>query len=311
MNSFVFRPVGTSLEERLERNRLLQTTLRAEFDCAYGIECEYPLVLSSFSSKSSFGLFDSSNILVSHVNLLFRNLRIDGVDSNYKLTLVGNVATHPNYQGKGLMRLLFEHIETFAKLENSLALILWSDLDLFYQKLGFMSVGKEVRFLLNLEKLARKTPIKVHTADASTYSSKNLTSLMALRPRTPIEIHRSPSEFLALLSIPDCHLYVADDHSSYFVIGKGCDMKGVIHEWGAATPECLIHALSGLTSLIDSTQELCILAPSLMESKWLSTLRSFSKTSENHPMGWKKDTVFDDKITARLDELFIWGLDSI
>lgn len=311
MNTFKFRPIGTSLVEKKQRSELLTITLRAEYKREYDITSEYPLVLGEEASSTSFGLFSKADILVSHANLLFRNLTQDGESTTTNIALVGNVATHPDYQGKGLMTQLFQELDFYAAQNNARAILLWSDLNSFYQKIGFLSVGQERRFLLERSKMSHIAPLALVQLNPQTVSLKTLEDLLTLRPRTGWGIERSPEEFKTLLSIPECRLYSTPNLSSYFIVGKGCDMQNVIHEWGMSELSELSGGIRALFDQFPESDQLCLLAPSDLTPAVFKATRNLSSKMEKHPMAWLKRLDAIDSIQVDFNQLFVWGLDSI
>ena len=163
----VFRETKESEIE--SRNQLLQKTLRP-FEIDYPIELEYPLVLTESNLTKSYATFIDDK-MVAHTNLLERFIHLPSGDL-IKIGLIGNVATHPDFQGKGLIRETLSNVENKeAKELGCKAVFLWSDLDKLYLKLGYSYFGHEKRFTFSKQivtELSSSTNIIVENASTIT-----------------------------------------------------------------------------------------------------------------------------------------------
>jgi predicted N-acetyltransferase YhbS len=275
-------------EEFAARDSLLQASLR-EASAAYGIAAEYPLVLGRAGARFSWCGFEGSRV-VAHINLWPREM------SGRRLGLVGNVATDPEFRGRGLMHTMFKEIRIAAQEQGLTGLLLWSDLQEFYQKLGFRSCGHERRYLFQAADLGRRGPeVPVSLAPPAAAGQ-----MLPLRHKLALTLSRSVAEMAALLAIPDTHAFLF--HRGYAVEGRGADLRGVVHEWGAASPEELLGALYGVAKARDLAQVM-LLAPGDLDAAWDRVLRAAAISTELHPMALAQG--------EGLDELFVWGLDSI
>lgn len=275
-------------EEFAARDGLLQASLR-ENGALYGIAAEYPLVLGRAGGRFSWCGFEGSRV-VAHINLWPREV------SGRRVGLVGNVATDPEFRGRGLMHTMFKEIRVAAQEQGLTGLVLWSDLQEFYQKLGFRSCGRERRYVFEAPQLERRSQgIRVHQAKPS-----DAGHMLPLRHKAALTLSRSEAEMAALLAIPETHGFLF--HRGYAVEGRGADLRGVVHEWGAASPEDLLGALYGVALARDLPQVM-LLAPGDLDVAWDRALRASALSAEEHPMALAQG--------EGLDELFVWGLDSI
>ncbi len=281
------------------RNRLLQESLRPG-DWNIPIHLEYPLALGA--GRSLYLLEDGN--LKAHLNLLERNLL--GTEG-LRVGLIGNVATKKESQKQGFMKQLLDYGKDLAKKKGLDALILWSDQNIFYEKMGFHPFGQEKRYHIKRAPIHHPQQHFVRvTGDDLTQELKN--QLQALRPKVPYTLERSLGDFKSLLSIPYTILILGIDWRnipvSYGILGKGYDMQGVVHEWGAVT----LEDLQGLLGFImDQAQltELTLLAPG-SDQTWNSSLQGIYP-AETHPVGW----VYRIEPRFCIEDLYIWGLDSI
>jgi len=301
-----------------QRNALLQEALRPGFQ-DYSIESEYPIILKPGKDNFSYctvapGKNHRDQELLAHANLWPRTLICHDSGKSVKVGLVGNVATKRSSRGQGLMNRLLQFLWDHAKNQDLKALILWSDLTSFYQKMGFKQKGTELRLFLYRDDL-KNVPDESHIVSvipASSLSLRNLDTLLKLRFQTPASLHRSAGEFKTLLSIPDTMLLIQGSLSSLFgycILGKGFDMPGVIHEWGAFHPEIILNIIRHI--LVTTEWEfLMLLSPPLNRSPWLKPLTTVARKVETHPLGHIR-TVEGSTADKIFRKSFLWGLDTI
>lgn len=299
-------------EQFTERNKLLQLCMRPD-PLPFPIEDEYPIVLAEDSRRFSYCL-NHNNRICSHANLWPRQV-IDRQNRNKgQIGLVGNVATDPSMQGRGHMRELLSNLEEIAKRQNLDALVLWSDLDQFYHKLGYESVGQELH--LGFAKDDPKRPSsKIFDGEFKLngrLEETDLERMMALRPIVPLTLARSREEFSKLMTIPwldSFRIYRDGVMVGSALIGKGYDMVGVIHEWGATDQETLLLLIDHIAETMPF-ESLMLLVPDSIEITWKSLLTKHSESYEKHSMALVK---YLNKKEKREDysSLFVWGLDSI
>ena len=288
-----------------QRQDLLQSALRPD-PLPFGIEDEFPIVLSRTQTDYSYCATQGERI-VAHFNLWPRQF-VSG-DSSFRIGLIGNVATDAEFRGQGIMSRCFASIDEIAEQQRLDALILWSDLHSFYQKLDFDALGKELRFTFNrrAEKVAGSF-LPVPRADLTI----ELVTLL-LQTRYPIQgtLARTPSEMLQLLHIPETHLFAKIEDQSiqaFGIVGKGYDMGGVIHEWGATNPELLAAMAHEIAAGFDWPATM-VLAPGQLDSTWDRQLTAIADIREEHPMALVKTK--NSALRRCLESGFIWGLDSI
>ena len=297
----------TAPEHFLMRNALLQTCLRPD-PLPFTIEREYPIALAPENARFSYCMKDGERFC-SHANLWPR----DVVDAQgrelFRLGLVGNVATDPELQGKGYMRILLSSLEKLALEQGLAVLVLWSDLETFYHKLGYTSVGSEWHFHF----LPRAYPsrLQLEEWDPNVLTDPMLHHCLALRYPLPAQLKRDITEYRKLLGIPWLNLFVAlEDRQlkAYAFMGKGYDMMGVVHEWGAQHPQDLLSLLH-YAGLQYQYEQVMLLAPGSLDEGWQKGFEAQAHASEKVPMAWAK--TLSAERPSSLDQLFIWGLDSI
>jgi len=285
----------------------LTSTLR-EQPIAWSYEQEYPIVLHHSQPPLS-------HLVVGHGSLWFREFINPIQTKSSRVGLIGNIATTPTHRGQGIQRMLMQHLEETARSQGAKAVILWSDLHSFYQKLGFASISREIRY--RFQQTPDKAVRPVRKVAATELADYDLVTMLAMRPKVSWTLQRSAAEFRQLLTIPETHLFMRRDKTDitgWWIIGKGADMGGVIHEWGALGPEIL---LEGIRSTLRSYEiyELMLLVPGTIETRWHTCFDAACASKETHPMALAKalvDSAEESRETLdMLSTSFIWGLDSI
>ncbi len=294
------------------RNELLQTCLRPD-PLPFPIESEYPIVLAPEGRQFSF-CHDYQNQLCSHANLWPRKVLDTLGKEQFPIGLVGNVATDPRWRGHGHMRSLLTAVEEVARESQLEALFLWSDLSSFYQKLGFLSLGQEFHFHFLESRPAKKqkTEVRLVHCDRQQISDDMLMQMLELRHKVSFTLERSIEEFRQMLQIPWLDLFVAYDMTdivAYALVGKGYDMMGVIHEWGAKESIFLLDLINFIRRDM-SLPQCMLLAPSDLKGSWHHDILEQATAVETVPMALVK-ILNEKRSKEELQKLFIWGLDSI
>ena len=275
---------------------------------------EYPLVLGASAVDTSFCLH-AGDILVAHANFLQRSF------GDVSVALVGNVVTKKAYQGRGAASFLLNEFVKISVQKDIKALFLWSDLDIFYQKIGFSPVGKEVRVSFTVEpsKMTNMREDLDNEVSIQHLPKEKLTLSLCreIKKLLPVEvktIERTAEEFLQLLKIPNTNLYLVTHNPDkgllgYFIVGKGHDMKHVIHEWGGRLVgyKRIIHALLQNNYKFD---EVIFLCPEFLKDSLFKNCKIDSSTvaMTQHHVALGK--IIDQGFIVP-ENFYLWGLDSI
>ena len=301
-----------TLKELSNRDHLLEATMR-EHPASFGIAKEYPLVLAPNSLPYSYGAWDQDQ-LVGHANLFPRVLSTADGSLTLPVALIGNVATTPNLRGKGYASHLIKQLLSIAEKEGAVAAFLWSDLPQFYQKLGFHPHGEECRFVIPRPKELPPQKVKRwYQVQETDLSDEHLQQMLRLRPKTPMTLQRSLTEMRELLRIPQTYLFMAIEGQTaeaFFIIGRGSDLQGVVHEWGALSAARLIEGVQLICHAYD-LDSLILLTPNELDQSFHAPLRNGAREMTKHWMALVK--VFDQALATndRFQKAFIWGMDSI
>ena len=302
----IFHPQTSA--QREQRDVLLASSLRPD-GSHFPIAAEYPLVLSENGTQYSFCLGEPEAPLA-HANLWPRRLISQTHDVVLTVGLIWNVATSSDHRGQGLMRILFSELKSAASAQGLEVLVLLCDLVEFYQKLGFKSCGSELRWQFSRDKLRSLFPRQSNIAKIKNLSTHEAQRLLSLRYPVPFTLDRSPQEFQTLITIPDVTILASDRKDATFVIlGKGCDMTCVVHEWGAPSAEALLMGVLAAAEAAD-LPEIVLLTPKTLARSWSQKMRPHAVAQAEHSMAlswWPDHSPAPDLLASS----FIWGLDSI
>ena len=263
-------------------------------------------------SNTSFCLLEKNEI-IAHANLWPRFIHstksLTKTTTPERIGLVGNVATDSRQRGKGIMKSLFAALENYAINNGISALILWSDLFQFYQKLGFTSLNSELRVCFHRAKT--KPSRGGQFVPISPSSLEDYETLNHLRMQLGTDtLTRTADEFRQLASIPETHFFMQSRRNQitgYGIIGRGYDMVGVIHEWAVGSPEDLLQLINSVFAQSE-LEELYLLCPPSLEGSFISPIGNSVFHQEHACMALCKPV---NNNSVSLDDLFIWGMDSI
>ncbi|MGZ3703800.1 MAG: hypothetical protein ACXWSD_18745, partial [Bdellovibrionota bacterium] len=168
-----------------------------------------------------------------------------------------------------------------ASKEGAALAFLWSDKHEFYKKQGFHLVGRQWTISFDpshapkLRALGEKAEIPASALSISEeINGELLRQSHALQSIYPIGVERSPEEHALYLDSGSCRVvsaWVGKQLAAYFVIGKGKDLQGYIHEWAGAEG-ALCHLMA--QCLEDFGHPLSLLSPQFMpdEVPWIYSL---------------------------------------
>lgn len=176
--------------------------------------------------------------VVGHIGINRRTLLCKS--QKLEVLLIGGIAIHPSFQGQGVFSSFFESI--LDKYRDKAALMfLWSDLTSLYNKFDFYEAGGIIqtgRKTLLKESLDSSW-IESNLKDISIEQFREIKSLYNSKSRP--HLLRTENDWSAIREVQSAKLYYKENEnneiSSYFIIGKGNDLPGIIHEYFAKDEE--------------------------------------------------------------------------
>ena len=184
-------------------------------------------------------------------------------------------------QGKGLATSLVSKCCEEARNAGAALAFLWSDKHEFYLKLGFHLVARqwtisfEPKHAPLLRALGERAEIPERALRVSEeVNGELLRQSHEMLTQYPLGVERTPEEHAMYLDGGACRVvsaWAGKQLAAYFVIGKGKDLQGYVHEWGGAEG-ALCHLMA--QCLEDFQCPLSLLSPQFMpeEVPWIYSL---------------------------------------
>ena len=196
----------------------------------------YPLIGPSNHNHCHL-LIDNQKV-IGHIAVRKRTLTYKS--KNLDVALIGGIAIHPKYRGQGVFSNFFKTI--IKKYSNDVALmLLWSDLTSLYNKFNFYEAGGVIQ-------TGRKTLLTESLdqnwieSNLKLISNEQFEEIKKLyNSRKDFHLLRDESYWSAIREVSSARLFFKknDNNSieSYFILGKGQDLEGVIHEYNVVDEE--------------------------------------------------------------------------
>ncbi len=232
------------------------------------LQQEHPLLFRSDASVFHLTLYRGSRP-IAFTTLWAVRYRI-GVD-RLRVGLISLVYTDPTVRGQGHGRRIVEAAVAHArKLKLSIAM-LWSDLDDFYQRLGFARAGLETLLIVDrpiVDRALSSAPkeglegvedLRIDVPDVADWDA-----IERMRSNRDSQLVLDPGDLTRLRSIPDMSVKIAKrgaDVVAFAIRGRGDDLAEVIHEWGGSTDAALL-CCRALLDEVEPENELFVLSPS-------------------------------------------------
>lgn len=175
-------------------------------------------------------LLNDNRELIAHIGV--RPVTLHYNDANINVLLLGGIFTKKEFQGQGQFKKLYEYICKLYKDKYSM-IILWSDKNDFYQKLGFRQFG--LTSVIGEKTVTEEEIIKrgYQKDNIARYSDSQLSQLNELYNQSyknTISIKRTLNDWRDIKQISSMKLFRNKDNNEYLFFEKGQDLKGIIHE---------------------------------------------------------------------------------
>lgn len=179
-----------------------------------------------------------------------------------RVGLIGSVSTDPAWRGRGFAGRVLKAAEAELAQHGAVLALLWADDAGFYGERGYRAIGAELDYVVPAE-------LAPHLPDASGARPARSTDLDCVH-RLYLEheerVERTEAETRALLSSPGIEHLVLErdgDPVAYTCLGRGTDLRDVVHEWGGAASDVLAlvrgHLEARLAAGVDD--DLFLMAP--------------------------------------------------
>ena len=174
--------------------------------------------------------------MVSHA--LAHTSTVEARGTRTTVGMIGMVYTDPKFRGRGAAQLAVRGAVERLHARGASLVILWSDLDAFYARLGFHRAGIEHSYCLDAELCERMYKNHLGEVQVRAPRDDDWPHLERLYSEKPSRQIRAIGSLRQLARTPDCETLVAiqDDRPiAYASMGRGDDLTGIVHEWGGAS----------------------------------------------------------------------------
>lgn len=147
------------------------------------------------------------------------------------VSLVGAVATHPLWRGKGFASLLVDRALIWGQDHGAILALLWGSEHALYQRLGFELCGEQLRIPLS--------DLNLQVSSDSSHLDKvyqgwvpELFDLVRARQGGLLLNNEDHSWFEAHKNVEWFYSKNEGQVIAYAAYGRGIDLHGLVHEWG-------------------------------------------------------------------------------
>lgn len=221
-NSLKISNLAKNPELREQSIKLIESAFGYDSKNSFAIDF-YPLVCNE--NNHNCYIIIESNTVIAHIGVLPKKLQLGSniIDINF----YGGIAVAEQARGKGIFQTLFNHV--VDKYDNCHLHLLWSDKIKMYKKFFFYPAISQYEF--SHQGNASKEYIKTHIELLSSEEKKQIQLLYQNDSNN--NILRTEDDWQRISRITSADFYIKKHNEKiidYFVMNKGADLKGVIHE---------------------------------------------------------------------------------
>lgn len=255
----------------------------------------YPL-MEKKNLKNCFILLENNNVLA-HIAVLKKQIQIE--NNSYNLNLYGGIAVSEEFRGKGLFAKLFNDV--LLNTNDCSLQLLWSDKIELYKKFNFFPAISQYEF----QKIGsnQNTFEKICYNDLGQSEKAQIHSLYY--NHFEHRILRTPADWKSIEKITSADFYVKKLNNkimNYFVINKGADLSGVIHEYGLIDNDILTELQNygkvWTSSLINNTAHSVLYSSLIKPAKYFKEFIESFTSFQIKILNWDLNYVqflFDNK----------------
>lgn len=237
---------------------------------------DFPLLYQASNSEHLWVAREQGELL-GHSGYYPSILKVEGLA--LPVAAIGGVYTTEAARQRGVATELVKKCADEAKKGGAALAFLWSDKHDFYARLGFHLTARQWTIPISVadgEKLASLGRSKLPGLafeEICDPSPSFLAQSHELLSNYPLGTARGAIEHLTLLNTGSCRIFAAwagEELAAYFLVGKGRDLQGYVHEW--AGEENSLHQLTAFA--LEQAGPLQFLSPQFMpdEVRWIYAL---------------------------------------
>lgn len=240
---------------------LIESAFGYKEDHSYDVDF-YPL-MSKSNWPNNYVVIDKDEV-VAHTGVLKKKISLT---KEHHLAFIGGVAVREDYRGQGLASKLLNHA---LKEHSSTALhVLWSEKTELYEKFGFWPCVE----LYSCPKTEGYSQFKKIVPTEAEW--KELERLY--NSSNEVRVKRESNDWDQIKKIKSADVYTKEKSGSienYFVMNKGMDLNGIVHEYGSLddAKEIMTHGNLWASKNVESSTPLF---GSLIKIGELNAFKSF------------------------------------
>lgn len=201
---------------------LIESSFSYKKDYSYAVD--FSPLMSKSNWNNNYVAIDKDNV-VAHTGVLMKKISLT---RDHAIAFIGGVAVREDYRGQGLASKLLNHA---LNEHSSIALhVLWSDKTKLYERFGFWPCV-ELHSCQRTEGDSQFNKISPSEAEW-----KQIERLYTVSDE--IRIKREPTDWDEIRKIKSADIYAKINNGlvkNYFIMNKGMDLNGVVHEYGSLT----------------------------------------------------------------------------
>lgn len=198
------------------------------YESGHSVAQDFAPLFSKKTRAHNFLFFNEKDQLVGHIGVLEKKLIYK--EREFPVILIGGVCVPPDFRGQGHLKEMMS--QTLSLFEDQyLFALLWSSMTQMYEKFGFFEAGQVVQ--TGNEPLI-ETPQGFNKVDISQCSEETwewIQESYRTRARNEGHLERSQFDWEVIREMRSVSLYVNENTQEYFMVNKGMDLPGIIHEY--------------------------------------------------------------------------------
>jgi predicted N-acetyltransferase YhbS len=205
--------------------KLIETAFEYTEKNSFGVDF-YPLMNEENHSHCFICIEDGE--VIAHIGVLNRHFNLNGKKVN--ISMYGGIAVHEDFRGRGIFKKLFNNIQETYK--DSVLHLLWSEKLELYEKYNFHPCVDLYEY--QKEKYSHLFDISQTKIDELTKEElEKITELYNSANEFRISRNKKHWEELSKITSVDLYLIKKDGRIvNYFIMNKGQDLSGIVHEYG-------------------------------------------------------------------------------
>lgn len=197
------------------------------YDSAHSITIDFAPLFSKKARAQNLLFFNTENKLIGHIGVIKR--KISHKNHEYPVILIGGVCVAIEFRGEGYLKEMMS--QTLSVFEDDYTLaFLWSSMTKMYEKFGFYEAG----IVHQTGNRVLKTPPRgfqhVQPSKCPREFWEWIKEEYNNRDQSEAYIKRDEDDWEIIKEMDSVSLYINSESHQYFMINKGVDLPGIIHE---------------------------------------------------------------------------------